>query len=175
MKALNVSVSSMYAALRAVNRHYDSNVKFAKGPESYQDGLRFKLGVKDSSKPGARRGIKVNKDGSPMKLGFACWHVHGHFFDALFSVAPGARVVSKFGSVDAKSGNWQDAFVPKEAQLQYFEKVDPDLTTADLCECQGDLRKPGLLAAGPVKARRPRIRVRPQKTVANPRPYDLLG
>lgn len=90
---------------------YDGNVVF-KRCDAKGKGFIFTLTVKDSKRPGARR------SDSGRRIAAACWHVHGRFFEALFSVAPDAKIFSSFykrqatgqdhGWITKEHGNWED-------------------------------------------------------------------
>lgn len=125
MYAINAPVRDLHAALRRVNALYEGNVRFAIQPTDTPKGVKFTLAVNDSNGKGARRGIKPTLDGSPRKLAFACWHVHGHLFDALFALRPHATITSKLGSIKAGE-KWQDLELPEHPGIHY----------SDLCECK---------------------------------------
>lgn len=92
-------------ALVIVNKKYAGNVIFNRQPEALNSAgtrARFTLRVKDSRAPGARR----TREGR--RIPSACWHVHGHYFEALFIINPRARVFSGGRWITATEGNWQD-------------------------------------------------------------------
>jgi len=108
MEARNVTRENLDQALAEVNRRYNGNVTWNRSPEcKNQKATRwgFTLRVHSSQGPGHGLGFHQGR-----RLVSACWHVHGHFFDALLAVAPDAVVYSRGGGVriDADGGNWQD-------------------------------------------------------------------
>ena len=108
---------------------YDGNVVF-KRIESQGKGFIFTLKVKDSKGPGARRSH------SGRRMAAACWHVHGRFFEALFRIAPEARVFSSFykrsntgkceGWITKENGNWKDGQIGSMFQ---------PMMMSEACEC----------------------------------------
>jgi hypothetical protein len=111
-------MAEMKAALEIVNQKYDGNIKF-KSLETKGKRISFTLTVNQTSigkgknkisGPGTRRGH------SGQRIAAACWHVHGDYFDALFSVNTKAEVWAS-GSlanpltgkwITIAGGNWQD-------------------------------------------------------------------
>ena len=123
MIARNVTESDMYMALAMVNQDYDGNIAF-KSFEPKGKGFSFTLTVKETSRgkgknkyaaPGVRKSASSFQQ---RRIAAACWHVHGHFFEALFKIAPDARVFSTFfkrfqsdsftGWITKDGGNWLD-------------------------------------------------------------------
>jgi len=99
MKCLNVNEKEIKKAIDVVNKQFEDNIYLKeyeylnKSRSGTGFTVKFKLGVKDSSKAGSRRSIMmVNKDGSRRKLAIACYHVHGVFFDALLDINKNAEV-----------------------------------------------------------------------------------
>lgn len=113
MLAFNTSAKALRKAINIANaRHYRGNLVFRGTPKAKGDAIQFTLGVVDSAGPGARVSMKRTKSGKLRRVNRACWHAHGHFFDALFTVSPGARVTSKVSEITKQKGNWQDAELP---------------------------------------------------------------
>jgi len=92
--------------------------------------LAFRLGVHDCRKAGGRLGFQRRNDGERRRLGgCACWHAHGHFFEALYLVAPQAIVttaVTRIYGPSKAEGNWTDR--------QCGSQFDP-VMFSDLCDC----------------------------------------
>lgn len=101
------STEDLHNALEIINKKYEGNVEF----NNFQpNGKRvsFTLKVKDSKEPGHRLGMFVTSKGNHLRMVSACWHVHGDFFDALFSVNPSATVTTAGKTITRHGGNWQD-------------------------------------------------------------------
>lgn len=142
MKAKNCTVENLQAALDIVNVKYEGNIKF-KSLEMKGKQIQFTLTVIDSKKPGHRRGFPrynykwgnlaaSEKIGEGKRMAFACWHVHGDFFDALFSVNPNAAVLSggslahndvKSNWITINGGNWQDRNIGSQMFPLYFSEA----------------------------------------------------
>ena len=100
MKAKNTNRNEMEAALAIVNEKYAGNIVWNR----FDDGktINFTLTVKSSKDPGGR----LSPQGR--RVAAACWHVHGDFFDALFSINPDAVIISMGRKITIEAGNWQD-------------------------------------------------------------------
>lgn len=116
MIARKVMQEDLYKALEVANQKYDGNIKFRR-LDKEGSGFRFTLTVNTSKGLGTRLATsplmseRSNGFISPMKrrkIAAACWHVHGDFFDALFSVNPQATVRSRNNLITSNDGNWQD-------------------------------------------------------------------
>lgn len=127
MIAKNCTNADLQDALKAINTRYADNIRF-KTLAPKGKGHTFTLTVIDSHKPGSRIGQ------SGKRISAACWHVHGHFFDALFEIAPTAKIHSS-GSlanplaarwITKDAGNWQD--------WNYGSSFRPAMMS-ELCEC----------------------------------------
>jgi len=91
--------------------------------------LSFRLGVNDCRAAGARRGFCRRNDGERRRLSAACWHAHGHFFEALYEQAPQAVVktsITRIFGPSQSEGNWIDR--------QCGSMFDPAMFS-ELCEC----------------------------------------
>jgi hypothetical protein len=154
MIARNCTQHDLEAALEVVNTHYADNIRF-KSLDRDGRGFRFTLTVRQTSlgkgaskvsAPGIRRGFHhpwSTRNGSalvPRRIAAACWHVHGHFFDALFTVAPDARIFSSFykrdsgnGWITKDGGNWIDGNIGSMMQpCKMSAACDCDDYQADL-------------------------------------------
>lgn len=116
----------MAAALAAVNEKYDGNIVW-KRFEQNGSGVHFTLTVKNSKGKGGRYGQSLSPNGNRRRIAAACWHVHGDFFDALFSVAPNAYVRSMGRKITKKQGNWEDRNIGSQMHPLYYSKA---------CDCQ---------------------------------------
>lgn len=133
MKAKNCSLDDLNKALEIINVKYQGNVETNYGFSCVGRQYQFTLRVKDSHKPGARigqctytssRGLQYRKH-----LVNACWHVHGDFFDALFSVNPQAVISASGRSVSVDDGNWVDRNIGSMMEpLMYSQACDCETT-----------------------------------------------
>lgn len=119
MKTKKATPEQLRRALNAVNKRYADNIRFNRFEP---DGatVYFTLRVISSKGPGAHIATSGRRTAS------ACWHVHGHFFEALFSINPGAIIVSLGGRITAKDGNWVDRNVGSNMRPAFM---------SELCEC----------------------------------------
>lgn len=120
MYAKNTNGQELEMALMAINRLYDGNVKFKRGPEPKGKRLLFTLTVHDSHGKGGRLSH------TRRRICAACWHVHGDFFDALFAINPDAEVTAIGRKITAEDGNWQDQNIGSQFQPMYHSEA---------CEC----------------------------------------
>jgi len=123
MYAKNCSAEDLRKALYEVNKKYARNVCFNQFPELRgSNRLIFTIKVRDSRKPGHRRGFPHNgKKGK--RLAHACWHVHGDFFDALFEINPDAVITSGKRKITASQGNWIDQNIGSMVQPYMFSEA----------------------------------------------------
>ena len=131
----NATKDQIERALNEINKKYSGNIQFNRF--DYKDTNRgpraqVTLKVKDSHGPGAHRGLTYNDDMIFVKgrrTVSACWHVHGHFFDALFKLAPRADVVSRLHGrriITAHNGNLEDFDIGSMTSPFY---------ASDACDC----------------------------------------
>lgn len=106
--------------LALVNQRYENNITWNRSPEPKGRRYRFTLRCKSSYKPGHRRTFQGHHHFA------ACWHVHGDFFDALFTVAPNAVIRIGTGhKITKHSGNWEDRSVGSfDVPRMYSEMCD---------------------------------------------------
>jgi hypothetical protein len=130
MIAKNVSQTDLMNALLIVsNRLYDGNVIF-KNLAKIGNRYSFTLRVKDSKKPGHR--LHINRfGGKNRRTPAACWHVHGDFFEALFSINPNAEIQSsgpngKMVITKHNHNNWTDWNVGSQVFPVFY---------SESCEC----------------------------------------
>lgn len=132
MLAKNCTMEDLNKALEIVNKKFDQNVIFNRIEQAGKN-IRFTLRVRDSKLPGHRRGFSFGS--RPAKrLTSACWHVHGHFFDALIlEVNQNAVIVSRECQLykqsynDTVSNNWQDSNIGSVYNPLYFSEA---------CDCE---------------------------------------
>jgi hypothetical protein len=132
MRAINCLKEDLHKALALVNQKYAGNVAFREIVPNGR-GTRFTLKVVDCRKPGHRLGFehpywqtKTGKPYKPRRLTYACWHVHGDFFDALFEINPKAKIRARKDLITINGGNWQDTNIGSQMYPQYFSEA---------CEC----------------------------------------
>ena len=126
MIARKCTEKDLQAALRAINkpfgiygRNYRKNIIWNRAPEKCGAGFRFTLRVNSSKGPGAKTGWNGRRTVS------ACWHVHGHFFDALFRICPAAIIRAGDQKITKEAGNWQDRNIGSDFQpLMYSESCE---------------------------------------------------
>ena len=104
MKARKCTIADLKEALRLTNKDYKDNIKFKR-----LDFPVFTLTVKSTSDNTV--GYRINNTGR--KISAACWHVHGDFFDNLFSINPDAYIITSSGTGTMKitkdnGKNWTD-------------------------------------------------------------------
>ena len=122
------------AALDHIQEKYDHNLEFREGTPDPQGGkgFRVRLGVKDNHAKGASVKQRYSFDGfeGERHLRAACWHVHGDFFDELFSCCPYAVIVAQNKVIRKDEGNWQDYNVGSQMYPVY---------ASESCDCDGAL------------------------------------
>lgn len=115
----NATRQELETALTEVNKRFNDNVSFERlTPEGRR--MRFTLRVKDSKGAGHRLGF------TGRRMSKACWHVHGHFFDALLRVNPDVYIKPAGLTIDRNGGNWQDRNIGSQMHPLYFSEA---------CEC----------------------------------------
>lgn len=125
----NVTKEQMWNALIKLNERYDNNIEFYTTCLD-DDGLtpvgrrfKFRLTAKSYDKPGWRRSY------SGRRMKFACWHVHGEFFDILLDMVPEAEIRSldlKIHNLPMAMGrmnNWQDRNIGSQMQPMMFSEA----------------------------------------------------
>lgn len=143
MLARNCTVKDLEKALALVNRKrsYDGALRL-EGVRPEGRGFRFVLRLISGHRgKGAAlttsflQHARYGRERSPWPgnrkfSGSACWHAHGHFFEALLKVRPEAVVLSRGSSVriSADGGNWQDYNVGSQMYPCY---------ASEACECNG--------------------------------------
>lgn len=107
-------------ALDAVNARYQNNIKFKRLDVLSPSRARFTLTIKTSRGAGGRRGP------TGRRVAAACWHAHGHMFEAIFAINEAGRVYSSgAGWITKEAGNWQDRNIGSlVAPLAYSNACD---------------------------------------------------
>lgn len=129
----NATEHDLMQALQKINKKYSENIKFNRF--EYKCGkINFTLKVCDYKKDGHSIGFPQKfKDKYPenpdriiqKRLSYACWHVHGDFFDALFEINPKAVVWSRGNKITRDYGNWEDYNVGSMiSPMQASERCD---------------------------------------------------
>lgn len=157
MKVWNASVRDLQRALKLANAHYEGNIEFGSlvSPEQNEaEFATFTLSTKDSRGPGGRLGSFTQRGERRIVPHKACWHAHGHFFEAVFKGNPKAVITTPIGEIRGPSkekGNWRDAPVVKEKGVFY----------SNLCSCGRDVMHPAARVRRTPKAiiRGPRQRI----------------
>ena len=144
MYAKNVSLDDLIKALSVTNKKYAHNIEFERYPEPQNKAgttFAFTLRTIDSKKPGHRLGMPhygcTTKSGKPYKakrMPYACWHVHGDYFEALLEINPDASIQTSGSlanplpknTIDIDGGNWQDWNIGSAYQPYYMSEA---------CEC----------------------------------------
>ena len=120
----NATIPELNQALSQVNNTFEDNIRFKRIEQSGSKVL-FTLTVVNSRLPGGR----LSHTGR--RIAAACWHVHGHFFDCLFKINPGAWVKSLDKTITKNAGNWQDWQIGSQARPVMY---------SDACECDHHLQ-----------------------------------
>ena len=120
MKACKCTVEDLKKALELTNKKYDGNIRFKR-----LDFPIFTLTV--NSTADGKKGYRISASNTQRKVSAACWHVHGDFFDNLFSINPKAyaRVSTPTGerSITKDSGNWEDRNIGSYYYPMLFSKA----------------------------------------------------
>ena len=122
MIAKNTTKDQLEQALARINADkFADNITWRRAPEEIGRRFRFTLRAVDSRKAGGRIGHTGRRIGQS-----ACWHAHGHFFDALFKIAPDAVILAGASTITKDAGNWQDRNIGSMMQPMMY---------SDACEC----------------------------------------
>jgi hypothetical protein len=116
----NATKAQLDSALDYINgRYFNGNIKLKNWKEQGRR-LRFTLTVHDSRGPGSR----ISHTGR--RIAAACWHAHGHLFDALFVINPRIWIqATRTRAARITGGNWQDRNIGSVAQpMLYSEACD---------------------------------------------------
>lgn len=142
----NITREQIEQALAVTNEIFEDNIIFNRFDAANRKQTRFNitLRTKDSKKAGHRlgqpkfMGFNVPADFSKRRrLHYACWHVHGTFFEKLFEINPEAAVksggslanpgrIDTGGWITIEGGNWCDRNISSQISPYYF---------SDACDC----------------------------------------
>lgn len=134
-----VTEGEMIKALAMVSALYDGNIIWNRF-ERKGNQFHFTLRCRSSAGPGHSYGRQYTGSGMDMhlkkgrRLISCCWHVHGHFFDALLELNPAAVIMSRGKRIDIDGGNWQD--------FNTGSMISP-VAASENCDCEGPLATPG--------------------------------
>jgi len=130
MEIVNVTEKDLKEALARINKKYENNIAFANFQQIGKNRYNVTLRVKDSKKAGHRIAYWAYVNGKVRRLPYACWHVHGDFFDTLLDINSNAviyalnRKIYKKG--DEVIGNWEDWNIGSIMYPLYYSEA---------CEC----------------------------------------
>lgn len=97
----NATINQLETALSQINEKYNGNISFRDiRPVSAKRNL-FTLKAK-SGEIGSKTSARGRRTPS------ASWHVHGEFFDILFSIDPSIYVQARTNKITKDGGNWID-------------------------------------------------------------------
>jgi hypothetical protein len=145
MIARNVTEKELREALAVINKErYEGNIIFNRFDPCGR-GWRFTLRCKTSKGLGHGLGYQYLKSGERRRTIAACWHVHGHFFEALFLIKPVAEIKARTRTITIDGGNWED--------WNAGSIMDP-IRASQKCDCwrdqnlikTGTLHKSGLIS-----------------------------
>ena len=126
MKARKCSFQDLHEALQLVNKLFEDNIRFSKLVQKPGGYIQFSLAASLSG-PGHR----VHKQFNLHRSQHACWHVHGHFFDALLSIANPSVIYAGSLRISSSGGNWQDSQIGTDVNYQPY-------MFSDSCNCKGE-------------------------------------
>lgn len=134
MQVQNVTIPELEQALAIVNNDYEGNLMWVTQPQhigkTTRSRVSFRLSAVNCRKQGGRRGFCRTKDGERRRIGgCACWHAHGHFFEALYQINSAAVIRTASAKITGPTfgeGNWQDRNVGS--------MFDP-ASYSELCDC----------------------------------------
>jgi hypothetical protein len=127
MKAKVQNKETLDKALEIINKKYEGNVIYNRLPERKGNFYHFTLRVKSSHNLGHRIGFHPTSTGKNRRLVSACWHVHGDYFEAIFSIEPSAIIDVSTHRITKSFGNWQDRNIGSMMIPMYFSEA---------CECE---------------------------------------
>jgi hypothetical protein len=108
----HVTEKDLKEALERINQKYENNITFSNFLQIGKNRYNVTLRVKDSKKAGHRISYSAYIQGKTRRLPYACWHVHGDFFDTLLDINPNAVVYAVNRKIYKKGneviGNWVD-------------------------------------------------------------------
>lgn len=143
MIATNVTQLDLQAALDLTNELFKGNIAFKNITQISKNRVRFTLKCHSYKEPGHKLHIRYDDPFGKCiertkRSTYACWHVHGYFFDMLFKINPDAKIKSgsmihegvNLGWITKDSGNWIDTNIGSQMFPVYF---------SESCECDMDI------------------------------------
>jgi hypothetical protein len=112
----NATIAQLNEALKELNKNYDGNISFREIEQVNSKRVKFTL--KAISK---KKGARISTTGR--NLPFASWHVHGDFFDILFSIDENIYIWSAGKKITKDNGNWEDRNVGSNFHPMYFSET----------------------------------------------------
>ena len=118
----NATPQDLIQALRITNNIFSGNIVFTLYPAVKGSHTHFGLQVSKADQPGASHDPKI--------MGSVCWHVLGHFFNALFVVNPDCHIHTALGKFSREFGTWSSSPIGAVFNTELYR---------DLCGCKGKL------------------------------------
>lgn len=112
----NATFHELNLALAIVNKKYTGNISLFDVSNVSKNRVRFRLKA-----IAGLNGARKSPDGK--NLPFASWHVHGEFFDALFSIREDIFIYSGGKKITIAGGNWEDRNIGSIMQPCDFSEV----------------------------------------------------
>jgi hypothetical protein len=112
------SLDTICKAMNRINKRYKNNVMFNR-LDVVGKRIHFTLRVRSSKGLGARRSH------SGRRLACACWHAHGHLFEAILKYDPSAKIMSQGvkTTITVLGGNWVDKNIGSMVQPIMFSQA----------------------------------------------------
>jgi len=120
----NATKNELEEALIAVNEMFEDNVIFKEIKQISKNRIQFTLRTKKSREKGSR----ITHSGRHHPS--ACFHAHGFFFDALFTINENIFIKSGRKKITKDSGNWEDRNIGS-IMIPYMH--------SDACNCSGEI------------------------------------
>ena len=126
--------ATLDAALALINREvYGGNIEYKSGPDPEGTGFRFTIQAIDTRGLGSRFSSVTLPDWqsggtktTTRRVKAACWHAHGHLFDAILALSPESWLRALGRRIDTEGGNWRDY---NSGSMMYPRYA------SELCEC----------------------------------------
>lgn len=112
----NATQDELRQALAIVNKKYYGNISFFQIFNVSKNRVSFRLKA-----IAGLNGSRTSPSGK--NLPFASWHVHGEFYDALFSIRDSITVYSCGKKITKDAGNWEDRNIGSNYQPMYFSEA----------------------------------------------------
>lgn len=113
------TIDQLHQALQLTTAEFNGNIRFKDIKQISSKRVQFTLTVNDSRAPGGR----ISHSGRRVKA--ACWHVHGKFFDHLWTINPEAVIDAGTLRMHGPRDNWQDRNIGSMfSPMMYSEACD---------------------------------------------------